>query len=1100
MRLIIFNCPFSIVNFQLLKVVLLEKNQVGIRLKNNAFNHFQLSIVNCQLSITLLPFFNFHLYSGKSFLKIHYMKAIVKLLLMLSFTTVTSCLRDDIKDHPCPCEDEKKVVIKLTLPFTAPETRSMDATQENAVQTLDVLAFNVENGTETFLYWADATNLGSGTGLSFTATVRLKNTPQRFVFISNARDKVKELLGMRDDHWVGIEKEDMLSKLTVKLGADNKWKAIDAFNYTAIPMWGQTDPKIIDETTTTLSSAPIKMLRMIAKIEVAVDKTVPGLTNNFKLKSVYLYNTNTSGRITPKQGTEYVGADMIARLTSEPASVSNFVGPIEFKDFSAPGETDVAIRGAIYLFERAAKNNDSFLDETCIVVGGLYGTDTNPTYYRLDFLEQDGKTYMDMLRNNRYNCKIIEVTGPGAPTVDDAFRTKSVNIQVEILVWNEGNISDITFDGQYMLSISQNPFVLSEDAHTLQSMDNFLYITTDHPDGWTSTVSLNKYNVLPCSWLSVVPTVGKPNELRLLLQENPVEEDRTAYIHIKAGQLTYIVTVVQMAKPPVILQGTYVVTPNQMLLPHTIPASARYELLVECRYPDGSEAATLPWTLTSNDPSWCRLSLSPTTAFASASTTITSNGSKQVYIIASNNGAITSRSTFIYKEGNASEVATNVTQWGNTDNITGNEGFGNLPTGVFTYVGAFWRANQTGERFIRVNMGANAANRGDWTATVIWLDPRWQENDGVVLSTERSAGMPGGNSAISGDAESYQVQGYNTTVSGNIPSSNPWESYIIFRIGLKSRYTPTDQYPARYAVVLLSYANNTRHHKIFLRQGEDADYLFSPSDPVNSGGVTSRTKAKKFTTRNLTAETLDARTAKAGTSGANPAIFADYPTQAGAYFQWANEHASTLKGGMRWAYAPHVDGTYNTAFTYGSARAWSLVGSDNEVSPNGYRRPTDGIINGSEPCTSAANSELRQSLFRNPKTSYNNVGDIGNSVTGYYADGFFDRRVIGVSPTGIFETTVASGTRDIAYAGRLFFNVIPGSDHFNASLFFPHCGALNDRNAQLLRCGIDGFYWTASRNGDCGLSLIIRNDGAGSCACPWRVQTILGGSIRCVKD
>jgi hypothetical protein len=535
-----------------------------------------------------------------------------------------------------------------------------------------------------------------------------------------------------------------------------------------------------------------------------------------------------------------------------------------------------------------------------------------------------------------------------------------------------------------------------------------------------------------------------------------------------------------------------------MELPSAIPSNAQYELNVACRFSDGTEAAALQWTLTSKDPAWCRLSLSPTTPFASATTSVTGTGSKKVYVIAQNNTAVNPRSTVIYRQGVQTDVATNVTQWDDIGSLTDNEGFGTIPTDIITYVGAFWRANQIGERVIKIDMGSNGNNLGDWTATVVWMDPRWTGNDRVVLALGES-NDPNIYKATPGNAENYRVQGYNTSVSGKVISKNPWESHIRFRIGLTSTYTPTAQYPARYAIVLLSYANNTKQYKIFLRQGEDADYLFMPSDPVSGAGITSRSKAQMFTTCNLTAGTLDARADKAGTTGSNPAVFADYPTQAGAFFQWANETAGTLKGGMRWAYAPHVNGTYNANFTFTTTRLWSAIGADNEVSPKGYRRPTDGITNGNEACTNAANSEFRQSLFRNPKTGYNNLGDISNSVYGYYADGFFDRREIKPSPTGTYYTAVAVGTRDIAYVGRLFFNVIPGSDRYNASLFFPSAGSLDSRDGKLLTCGVEGTYWSSSKSDAYGLALIVRKIGTQNSACMWRADVTEGFSLRSVK-
>jgi hypothetical protein len=64
---------------------------------------------------------------------------------------------------------------------------------------------------------------------------------------------------------------------------------------------------------------------------------------------------------------------------------------------------------------------------------------------------------------------------------------------------------------------------------------------------------------------------------------------------------------------------------------------------------------------------------------------------------------------------------------------------------------------------------------------------------------------------------------------------------------------------------------------------------------------------------------------------------------------------------------------------------------------------------------------------------FNGIGNYTNSVFGYYADGFFDRR-----RTEAFHSTnnwsVATNPLQsfVAHAGRVFFNPVN-----NASLFFP---------------------------------------------------------------
>jgi hypothetical protein len=400
-----------------------------------------------------------------------------------------------------------------------------------------------------------------------------------------------------------------------------------------------------------------------------------------------------------------------------------------------------------------------------------------------------------------------------------------------------------------------------------------------------------------------------------------------------------------------------------------------------------------------------------------------------------------------------------------------------------TYVGAFWRANQTGERIIRIPVGtAPVENFGPWTATVAWLDPRWNAGD-IVLDDDQltTAQLNARNISFTSEvapynnpssAESHLLAGNATSVSGTVALGGN----IIFRIGLKSTYTATEQYPARYAVVTLTYGIPAVTQKIYLRQGEDPDFLMRYTDPINvsfaSGSyvMPNRPAAAKFSPYNLTAPggAFDAAVPLRG------AAFTEFPTQAGAFFQWASSNQTRFA----WAPTGAVTGTWGSpviaANTFWSPPATDPQSLIHETCPRIYtlstgllasfKRPNDGSesvvvsnvtdASATQSNNNIINSEMRQSLYLNPRTArervaYSSAGS--NMAWGYYADGFFDRRTI----TG--NSTVSS-SGNVAYRGVLFFN--PASDS-QASLFFPVPG---DRTGggTLQSTGISGFYWSSS--------------------------------------
>lgn len=380
-----------------------------------------------------------------------------------------------------------------------------------------------------------------------------------------------------------------------------------------------------------------------------------------------------------------------------------------------------------------------------------------------------------------------------------------------------------------------------------------------------------------------------------------------------------------------------------------------------------------------------------------------------------------------------------------------------------TYVGAFWRADQTGERLIRIPITA-AGSEGEWTAQV------YQYGDfapgDIVLSTTNSndPDIYTDNAAdMSTNDAKYSVSGNATYVKGTVSVGGD----IFFRIGLRSKWSTNPAYnastkPARYAVVVISCNNNTKYQPIYLRQGHEPDYVMRPGDTDGSGAAIAdnRSYARKFSPYNLSAEGYRVGASSATFIQLNPrgGVFTNYPSQAGAFFQWAN--ATTI----RYAYNPisptgAINGWQNNyPNTY-----WSTLGITYETCPPNYRRPADGTISAANPSGAVASSEMRQSLWLNPQASAG-VTNLDNSVWGYYADGFFDRRQI-VTPGGgnpIAASAVAANTVSVAYIGRLFFNSDAASPSYNASLFIPAVGSRSNFDGGLNFAGSLGYYWTSS--------------------------------------
>jgi hypothetical protein len=412
------------------------------------------------------------------------------------------------------------------------------------------------------------------------------------------------------------------------------------------------------------------------------------------------------------------------------------------------------------------------------------------------------------------------------------------------------------------------------------------------------------------------------------------------------------------------------------------------------------------------------------------------------------------------------------------------------PTDVIPYVGAFWKAGQTGERLIRImRPTTNPVNAidGPWSATVVkeggsggWITlDRMMTDDpnvGWRLDNPNEEAVANGNDP--GFDTRYAVHGGTSHVEGTVSSADL--DGIYFRIGLKNDgWQPTATEPARYGVVLLSYTASTepkhRLQRIWIRQGEGADYLIPKTDRAHEGNV-------RFTTYNVTvpkemqSDYANKRRIKLDLQGG---AWTDYPSQGGAYFQskqtdeeyirnaWHNAVAlSTLPEGFMASIDGAEVGQYNA--------------STMEVCPPGYRRP----INSSEESL----VETQQSLWTTISTGNNT----DNSVWGYYADGFFDRRSTLGYNGRYANTSVALPSQYAAFVGRLFY--YPGT---SASIFFPMPGRVTwaDTGGQTNQAS---YYWMnyTALSSTLGWAYRIETERASNSSA--HNPEILG-SVRCVK-
>lgn len=396
------------------------------------------------------------------------------------------------------------------------------------------------------------------------------------------------------------------------------------------------------------------------------------------------------------------------------------------------------------------------------------------------------------------------------------------------------------------------------------------------------------------------------------------------------------------------------------------------------------------------------------------------------------------------------------------------------PFNIFPWVGTFHRSNEVGERIIYSD------HIGEWSAEVD--DP--QKNGSFVILSK----VPSNNKNIGtdspGNAEDYPVLDGVKSVEG--------KGRIYFRVGMASKYTPTPAKPARYASITLKYTGGTA--KIYVRQGEEADFVMRNGDaPKGTSDISAiqRNFARKFSPYNLT--DAQGRPGRVGDLQGTKYTFTEYPTQAGYYFQWDK------------TYAWYPDGLSPVNWNRGNnSGLWESEKAKCETCPPGYHRPDDGSTSTYVTLPKARDSEIRQSLYLNPRNATPGSGefrvwgyeDSDNSLWGYYADGFFDRRAPRESRNAEKATVVGNGAQ-LAYAGRLFYN-----PYTNASVFFPASGTRYDGISNIPKgnihlSGSRAYFWTATKYSS---SYPIYQSASPERSILVETGNLMGMPVRCMKD
>ncbi|MDU1891389.1 MAG: fimbrial protein [Dysgonomonas sp.] len=465
---------------------------------------------------------------------------LIHLLLFISVLIAASSCRDEENIVTPDDDDANAVNFTLNIPgLNIPSTYSMNGAKENEIKDVDILVFKVDAaGNQVYSYHKPAINIfNTNTGtVKFHAKLQ-EEIDRNLLIVANARNSVNGILGSIT--------ADVTSKTEVlallEQSNTTKWEADGDGVYTNIPMITETGKMDVIIGTKVKN---ISFVRMLARIDVKVSVAEA----NFRLENIYLCNYSTNGRIAPAWDAKGVLSTTAATSPNLPTTLNRKIGNENAIKYTASGKT--SYEGEIYIFEAEAADDTGGMDDparknaTCIVIEGKYNGMGATTFYRIDFAH-DGthgtvNTYMPLLRNFKYVINVTQVNGMGETSLVNALSSYAQsNIHVEKIVYDEGELKDIIFNGRYMFGVDKSIFQ-TYTGRDFNGTEDFakLIVNTNFQEGWTVKVSDNNGKNNP-DWFGITQYSGSngTSYLGITVNSSAADKAATGYLDFTAGDL-----------------------------------------------------------------------------------------------------------------------------------------------------------------------------------------------------------------------------------------------------------------------------------------------------------------------------------------------------------------------------------------------------------------------------------------------------------------------------------------------------------------------------------------------------------------------------------
>ena len=286
----------------------------------------------------------------------------------------------------------------------------------------------------------------------------------------------------------------------------------------AISFWGTG--KKMDTTSLFRQDIAMPLVRDWAKYTVNAE----AVESKFQLESTMVWNRTDSYFLMPDLENLDESRSVIKPSIPENETVMENGNPLMEASAYIP-EQDVRMTGD------GNPNDGNEGKRPALIVGGLYGTMTKSTYYRVDFKNDEGKI-VDILRNHHYIINITDVLGAGSETPEDAYKTISSNIEAEIVPWTDMN-QNALFDGSNWIAAPKTV----ELGPTAGATACVKFVTNVSTENWQMAWStgMEKYEDLE---FTSAYSLESPNKwFNVTIPANDTSKDTDVTITVQALQV-----------------------------------------------------------------------------------------------------------------------------------------------------------------------------------------------------------------------------------------------------------------------------------------------------------------------------------------------------------------------------------------------------------------------------------------------------------------------------------------------------------------------------------------------------------------------------------